>query len=49
VPEVLKASRRQLGVPHRGLDVAVPQIGLQRPGIDAVSAADDATAAVTEG
>ena len=36
MPEVLEAGRRQLGVAHRVLDVAVPQIGLQRAGIDAV-------------
>jgi hypothetical protein len=36
VPEVLEAGRRQLGVAHCVLDVAVAQIGLQRPGIDAV-------------
>ena len=32
----LEAGRRQLGVAHGVLDVAVPEIGLQRPGIDAV-------------
>ena len=36
VPEILEAGRRQLGVAHRVLDVAVPEIGLQRTGIDAV-------------
>ena len=36
MPEVLEAGRRQLGVAHRVLDVAVAQIGLQRAGIDAV-------------
>src|SRR5215467_10096688 len=36
VPEVLEAGRRQLGVAHRVLDVAVPEISLQRTGIDAV-------------
>jgi len=32
-PKVLKSRRRQFGVPHRVLDVAVTQIGLQRPRI----------------
>ena len=36
MPEVLETGRRQFGVAHRVLDVAVAQIGLQRPGIDAV-------------
>ena len=36
MPEVLEAGRRRLGVAHRMLDVAVPEISLQRPGIDAV-------------
>src|SRR5262249_7556303 len=36
LPEVLEARGRQLGVAHRVLDVAVAQIGLKRPGIDAV-------------
>ena len=31
-PEVLEAVRRQLGVFHRVLDIAVAQIGLQRAG-----------------
>src|SRR5262245_46103946 len=35
VPEVLEPGRRQLGVAHRVLDVAVPEISLQRAGIDA--------------
>src|SRR5262249_41607181 len=36
VPEVLEAGRRQLSIAHCVLDVAVAQIGLQRPGIDAL-------------
>jgi hypothetical protein len=35
-PETLKAIRRQRRVPRRVLDIAVPQVGLQRPRIDAV-------------
>jgi hypothetical protein len=36
VPEILEAGRRQLGVAHGVLDVAVPKISLQRTGIDTV-------------
>jgi hypothetical protein len=36
LPEVLKPIRRQLGVSHRVLDVLVPEIVLQRAGIDAL-------------
>ena len=36
MPEVLEAGRRQLSIAHCVLDVAVAQIGLQRPGIDAL-------------
>ena len=32
-PEVLEPSRRQLGVSHRVLDVAVAEVSLQRPGV----------------
>jgi hypothetical protein len=32
-PEILEPSRRKLSVPHRVLDVLVPQIRLQRSGI----------------
>jgi hypothetical protein len=32
-PEVLEPGRRHLGVPHRVLDVAVSEVGLQRPGV----------------
>src|SRR4029077_5741082 len=35
-PEVLETGRRQLGVAHRVLDVAVPEVSLQRASIDAV-------------
>jgi len=35
-PEVLKSIRRKFGVTHRMLDVLVPEVGLQRAGIDAV-------------
>ena len=35
-PEILEAARRRLGVAHRVLDVAVPEVRLQRAGIDAV-------------
>jgi hypothetical protein len=30
-PEVLEAGRRQFGIAHRVLDVAVPEVSLQRP------------------
>jgi hypothetical protein len=30
-PEVLEAGRRQFGIAHRVLDVAVPKVGLQCP------------------
>src|SRR4029077_3815137 len=33
---MLEAGRRQLGVAHRVLDVLVPEIRLQRTGVDAV-------------
>ena len=36
VPEALEPGRRQLGVAHRMLDVAMPELGLQRTGIDAL-------------
>ena len=36
LPKVLESGRRQLGVAHGVLDVPVPEIGLQRPRIDAV-------------
>jgi hypothetical protein len=32
-PEVLEPIRRQLGVPHRVLDVLMPEVGLQRTSI----------------
>ena len=35
-PEVLEPARRQLGVSHRVLDVAVAEVSLQRPGIVAL-------------
>ena len=35
-PEILKPRWRQRGVPHRVLDVAVSQIGLERPGVVAL-------------
>ena len=35
-PEVLEPARRQLGVSHRVLDVAVAEVSLQRSGIVAL-------------
>jgi hypothetical protein len=35
-PEGLEPIGRQLGVAHRVLDIAVPKVGLQRPGVVAV-------------
>src|SRR5262249_1385283 len=35
-PEILEAFRRQLGVPHRVLDVLVAEVVLQRARIDAL-------------
>ena len=35
-PEILEPIRRQLRVPHRVLDVLVPEVGLQRPRIVAL-------------
>ena len=33
LPEVLESGRRQLGVAHRVLDVAVSEVGLQGPSV----------------
>ena len=35
-PKILEPARRQLGVSHRVLDVAVAEVSLQRPGIVAL-------------
>ena len=43
MPEVLEAGRRQFGIAHRVLDVAVPEVSLQRASIDAVIGELEAT------
>jgi hypothetical protein len=42
-PKVLKAIRRQLGVAHRMLDIAVPEICLQGAGVVALIGEGEAT------
>src|SRR4051794_19890135 len=34
-PKVFESLRRELGVPHRLLNILAPEIGLQSPGIEA--------------